>query len=1067
MFRGLVAAALVVWVPALAAAQDATLRGGVTDSSGAVVAGAKVVATHTDRGLERTLSTDERGRFVFSPLAPGTYDVLVEVAGFEPVRRTALVLEAGATLDLDLQLQPAPFNEAVSVAARFLRDDRPGAALVLGRDVLDHLTFESRSLQAIVALAPGVVPQAEGLFSADGGRTTTNYVTIDGVSANIGVPRMAQMPVGGVRPPPGAETDTNAAGANAVLGGFGGGSDVIQLEALEQVRVDTSAYPARYGRQSGAQVQLVSRSGTNRFSGSAFEYLRDSRLDARDWFSNATPRARRAPYRQQQFGGVFGGPIARDRAFFFLSYEGRRRDSAPAVRELRVPSLTLRGATTLAPQLVRLLNAYPLPHGPEYLDAQGRPLGAAPFYDASPGRQSSNAYSGKIDYTLGPRLVLSGRWNQGLSDRTSYMLAQLSRNGSDTRTLTINGRSAFGARFLHEWAVNYSRGAADNGSAITDRFDISPITERALLPDFAPESASVSISLPGSIQDYSLGPSVANRQVQVNLVESVSWNTARHSARVGVDVRRLTPTYGPTEYRAIVTFNTIDSLVANRADQLAIGSSDQVQLAVLAFSAYAQDTFQVARRLTIDYGLRWEVNPAPHGLDKPLYTLTGFPDLTALALAPTGAPLYPTRWRELGPRVGAAYRLRDGGARSTILRGAVGLHHDLGTGATAAAARMFPYNRSVRRMNVPFPTDDRAAQAAPPLSLDPPYRAQDFTIVDARHALPRTWEWSAGIDHAFRADRLSATYTGRAGRRLLRRYFYGFDVARPVNPAFPAARLNITRNDPGWGDTSDYHALQLQYARRLSGGLQALASYTLARATDSGSDDATVNLADSATRPTYYYGYSRFDRRHMANVSAMYLLPAAPVARALLRDWSINVTVYAQSAPPLNVTYAYRDPIDNMLYSYRVDVAGGEPLWIADGRAPGGRRLNPTAFRPPASAFAGGGRNQVGHGNEIRNSVRGFATWQADVALQRQLPFGGRRAIFVRAEAYNVFNHPNFAQPDASIGTVVGATGQFIPSALFGRANGSGGFGALGGGIGPVSPAGGARTIQLVLRLNF
>lgn len=1050
--------------PAVAAGQDAALRGVVTDPSGAVVPGARVVVSRAS-GFERALLTDDRGRFE-STLVPGTYDLRLDVTGFARISRGGIVLEAGAAVAIDLVLEPETLNEAVAVAGSLLRDDRPSAALVLDRHFLDHLTFESRSLQSLVALAPGVVALGEGLFSADGARTTANYVTLDGVSANIGVPRMAQTGVG-FRPAPGAEVDTNAAGANAVLGGFAGGGELIQLEALEQVRVDTSAYAARYGRQSGAQVQLVSRSGTNQFAGTAFEYLRDSRLDAHDWFTNANPRARRTTYRQQQFGGVLGGPIVRNRAFFFLSYEGRQRDSAPAVRELRVPALGVRDAPTLAPELLQLLHAYPLPHGPEFLDAQGQPLGAAPFYDASPGHQRSHGYSGKVDYTFGPRLVLTGRWNQGLSDRTSFMLAQRNRNASDTRTVTLNGRSALGVRLLHEWAINYSGSAADNSSALTDRFDVFPITERALLPAGVPASASVLVSLPGSVQDYTLGPSVANRQVQINLVDHLSWSTARHTVSFGIDFRRLTPVYGPTEYRSVVTFNTIESLLSNRADQLAIGAADQVQLAVLAFSAYAQDAFQVSRRLTLDYGVRWEVNPAPRGLDKPLYTLDGFPDLTALALAPAGTPLYPTRWRELAPRVGAAYRLRDAGMWSTVVRGALGLHHDLGTGATATAARMFPYNRIARRANVPFPPGDELALLAPPLSLDPPYRAQDFTIVDSRHTLPRTWQWTAGIDQTFGADRLSATYTGRAGRRLLRRYFYAFEAARPVNPSFAGARLNITRNDPGWGDSADYHALQLQYSRRLSRGLQALASYTLARATDSGSDDATVNLADRATTPAYYYGYSRFDRRHVTSVSAMYVLPDAPFARALLRDWSINVAVHAQSAPPLSVTYGYRDPIDNLVYAYRVDLVDGEPAWLADGGAPGGRRLNPAAFRVPASARGAGGRNEVGHGNEARNGVRGFGTWQADVALQRQLRLGGRRTVQLRAEAYNALNHPNFTQPNASIGTIVGATGQFIPAPLFGRVTGSGGAGFPGGAVGPIGPTGGARTIQLALRLHF
>lgn len=143
-----------------------------------------------------------------------------------------------------------------------------------------------------------------------------------------------------------------------------------------------------------------------------------------------------------------------------------------------------------------------------------------------------------------------------------------------------------------------------------------------------------------------------------------------------------------------------------------------------------------------------------------------------------------------------------------------------------------------------------------------------------------------------------------------------------------------------------------------------------------------------------------------------------------------------------------------------------QPIWLDEGSAPGGRRLNPAAFRLPASAIGAGTRNQVTHGNERRNSLRGFGSWQADLVLQKQLRIAGRRSAQLRAEAYNVFNHPNFSQPDASIGTVIGATGQFIPAPLFGRVTGS--FGGRGGaGFASAPSTGGARTVQLALRLNF
>lgn len=1054
--------------PDLVTAQDAELRGVVTDQSGAVVPGAAVAVVLPATGLRRNVTTDARGRYVIPFLTLGTYAITVELDGFQPVRRAGVVLEAGAQIELDVVLLPAALTEVIEVTGGgTLIDETPGIGLVLDRDLLSNMPLEGRSLQALVRLAPGVVSVGtDGLFSIDGNRTTSNGFTIDGVSANVATPRAPVLaPRAGRRVGPTGDTDTNAAGANASLGGFSGGSDIVQLEAVDQVRVQTAGYSAQYGRQPGGQVQLITRSGTNQFTGSAFEYFRTSALDARDRFTRTvTPRARPS-YTQHQFGGVFGGPITRDRTFFFGSYEGRQMGTPQPARQLRVPAERLRNDPALSPVLRQLLAAYPMPHDAEFVDSQGRLLGAAPYYDTSTSIQRSHAYSIKIDGNLGQRLALTGRWNQGVTARTSYMLAQESDNRSHVGTMTVNARSILTSRLLSEFSGNYSRTATDNGTQLMDRLGVTPLGVRDLVPGVAPESSRIRISLPGSVQDYALGPTVANRQVQTNLVENISWNIGRHGLRFGADFRRLTPVYGPTEYSSTVTFNTIESFLSSRADQLSIASFDQVQLAVSSFSAYAQDTFRVNGRLTIDAGLRWEINPAPKGLDKPLFTLQGFPNLTALQLAPAGTPLYRTPWNEVAPRVGGAYRLRQSPAHSTLARASFGLYFDLGTGATATAARMFPYHRSVRRTGVPFPADDGQAAAPAPLSLDPPYMGQDFTIVAPHNVLPRTWQWSSGIEQALGAgQRLAATYTGQAGRRLLRRYFYAFDAVRPVNPSFPSARLNITRNDPGWGDSSDYHALQIQYVRRLSRGLQALANYTFARATDSGSDDATVNLENNATRPTYYYGYSRFDRRHAVNTSVTYNLPSPRTARWLLGGWSTDVSARLQSAAPLTVTYGYTDPVDTITYTYRVDVVAGEPVWLKDPQAIGGRRLNPTAFRVPAGAFGAGSRNQVTHGNEQRNGVRGFGAWYADIVVQKEVRLATRRTLQIRAQAHNVFNHRNVSQPDTSIGTVIGATGQFIPAPLFGRVTQS--FGG-GGGLGSAVSTGGARTVQLALRVTF
>src|SRR5712691_4665974 len=618
------AAFLLLW-PALAAAQDAELRGVIKDQSGAVVPGASVTIVVPATGARRTITTDASGRYVFSFLSPGDYDVSAELNGFQPVTRTGVSLDSGSRITLDLVLQPAQLNETVAVAANGPVDESPGDATVIDREFLDNMAIDDRALQSVILLAPGIVGvgnSADLEFSVDGNRTTSNAVTIDGVSANIATPRNqgGSVALGRFGSIPTGGTDTSAAGANAMsFGGFTGGSDVVQLDAIEQVRVQTSAYSAQYGRQPGAQVQLVTRSGTNRFTGTGFEYFRTSALDAHDYFSNANPQARRGPYKQNQFGGVSGGPIVRDRLFYFFSYEGRvMGNSQPAIQR-RVPAADVRADESLSMVLRRLMAAYPMPDGPEFFDSQGRRLGAAPFYDGSESLQRSNSYSLKIDHNFGPRLLLTGRWNQGLSWRQSYALAQRNTNGSDARTLTVNARSVLRAQLLNELSANYSHNASDILSELTDRLGVTPLDVWDLVPSFAPSSSSSTVSLPGSVWDYTLGPAVANRQVQAQVVDNLSWNTRRHAYRFGIDARRLTPVYGPTEYRSTVTFNLLASLLDNRADFLTISSSDPVRLGILNFSAFAQDTLRMTTRLTFDYGVRWEVNPPPKGVNHPLY----------------------------------------------------------------------------------------------------------------------------------------------------------------------------------------------------------------------------------------------------------------------------------------------------------------------------------------------------------------------------------------------------------------------------------------------------------------
>ncbi len=334
---------LLLW-PTLAFAQDAELRGVIRDQSGAIVPGASVTVLAPTTGARRAITSDAAGRYVFSFLSPGDYDITAELNGFQPVTRTGISLDTGSRITLDLTLRPAQINETVAVATNGPVDESPGDATIIDREFLNNMAIDDRARQSVILLAPGIVgvgPSSDLQFSVDGNRTTSNAVTIDGVSANVAVPRTGggQQVGATFRQVITGDTDMNASGANAMsLGGFTGGSDAVQLDAIEQVRVQTSAYSAQYGRQPGAQVQLVTRSGSNRFTASGFEYFRSSALDAHDYFSNANPQAQRGPYMQNQFGGVTGGPMLRDRLFYFFSYEGRVMGSPQPARQMRVPA---------------------------------------------------------------------------------------------------------------------------------------------------------------------------------------------------------------------------------------------------------------------------------------------------------------------------------------------------------------------------------------------------------------------------------------------------------------------------------------------------------------------------------------------------------------------------------------------------------------------------------------------------------------------------------------------------------------------------------------------------------
>ncbi len=1036
----LVISPLLLLPSALGQTTTATLSGTVVDQNGALIPGVSVTAVNIATTLRREATTTDHGRFVFPLLPPGVYTITAQHDGFAPVRVENVVLSVGDQKALQIQLQAGAVTENVQVTSDApLIDESPEVATVVDRQFVANLPLNGRSFQSLIALTPGVVITRAfggnaGQFSVNGQRTNANYFTIDGVSANVGVPTSVAFGQSGGGSLPG-------------FSAAGGTNNLVSVDALQEFKIHTSSYAPEFGRSPGGQVSIVTRSGTNDFHGTVFDYFRNDVLDANDWFANAN-RLKKPALRQNDFGGVFGGPIVKNRLFFFFSYEGLRLRQ-PQVSIVDVPSLQARQAT---PAVLRpFVNAYPLPNGPEAI-VGGIPNGFAQFSGSYSNPSSLNATSIRTDYAINDKLTVFGRYNHAPSEtiqRGSGTLSNLSRTKLKAQTFTAGAMLNITPQMNNDFRLNYSRNEGTGSFALDDFGGAVPPSESLLYPSgLSSDTALYTFSIVGGVNAfYNVGVSVDNVQKQLNVVDTLSFITGSHQIKFGVDFRRLMPNLGVRKYGQSARFSGVGlrppgvpppagTILSGLTSRTSVESNPRLHLVADNFSAFAQDAWKIKRRLTLTYGVRWEVNPAPYSSDGPdLIAVTGLENLPQLTLAPGGTPLWKTTYTNFAPRIGASYQLFERPGRETILRGGFGVFYDLGTSTASDAGGSL--SGRVQFLNVPYPLT--TAQAAPvPLRLTPPF---DFlNLFDPQLRLPRTYQWNLAVEQSLGANQaLTASYVAAVGRRLLRQNI----LLNSVSPISTQYRLTVN------GATSDYHAFQAQFRRRLSRGVQALVSYSWAKSIDeASSDDFEWTRARSV---------SDFDIRHSFSTAVTYNIPhpdLGSVGRAVLRDWSADAIFMARSRTPVNLI-ANTLLLGGTQTDIRPDLILGVPVYIEDPTAPGGRRLNRNAFAVPPTVPAPGRQGSLG-----RNGVRGFSFWQMDFALRRQFNFNERVNLQFRAEFFNLFNHPNFADPNGNVN-----------SALFGRSTqmlnrGLGTGGSLGG-FSPIYQIGGARSVQLALKFAF
>jgi hypothetical protein len=1052
----------VMWLlsasPLVAQTETASLSGRVTDPQGAIVPHTVVEAIENNTNVKTTTGTNDAGLYYLRSLHPGTYRVIVSKDGFKQVIQADVVLHVQDVLTLNFGLQLGSVNETVTVTGGTPLVDTTDATVstVVDRNFAENLPMNGRSFQTLIQLTPGVVITTstnndEGQFSVNGQRATSNYWMVDGVSANVGI---SPYPSGN--------------GVGGTIGSFsalGGTNSLVSVDALQEFRIQTSTYAPEFGRTPGAQISIVTRSGANQFHGTIFDYFRNDVLDANDWFADRNKLAK-PEERQNDFGGTLGGPILKDKTFFFFSYEGLRL-RLPQVAQATVPDVTARQSAI--PAVQPFLNAYPLPNGPE---DPANP-GAAQFNASFSNSARLDAHSLRIDHRFNDKLNLFGRYNYSPSQITQRGLG-----GSDalsvlvpvritTQTATVGSTWVLSRTVTNDLRINYSRTNGHSFATLDNFGGAVPLASLPFPSPFTSSNATFSFE-PFSLSSGLLakGENQRNLLQQLNIIENFTVQRGEHSLKFGVDFRRLSTLYAPPVYTQSAFFLDIPSA---EAGNLFLGEPTSFRAPTLLFhniGVFAQDTWRISSRLTMTYGIRWDVDVAPSS-NPSLLGVTGFNlnDLSGLALAPVGTPPFKTTYGNVAPRIGIAYQLARSQNWQTVIRGGFGVYFDLASSEVGnlIGEAGYPFSAFNLVFGGAFPLD--SAPAAPPPITLASLSSNTLSAFDPSLQLPYTLQWNVALEQGLGGQQMiTASYVGSAGRRLIQSAF----VTAP-NPNFGFA--NLVANSA----TSDYGALQLQFQRRLSRGLQALASYTWSHSIDTASAGSPfgneANAAVPGVNPNANRGPSDFDIRNAFSAGVTYDVPAPKFnafTNAILQGWSLENVLLARSAPPVDLYDGGLSTLFGGFTRVRPDVVSGIPLYLYGSQYPGGKIFNNTPnqggpgcvgpFCPPPTNSSGQSLRQ---GDLSRNALRGFGATQWDFAVHRNFPIHESLKLQFRAEMFNVLNHPNFGQPVSDINnTQFGQSIQMLGRSLSGNNSGGGAFN-------PLYQIGGPRSIQFALKLIF
>ncbi len=1070
-----VLAVMVVGGAYCAAQSDAgSLAGVVSDPSGLVVPDAGVTATRLETNTSTSIRTNSSGVFAFVALQPGHYRIQVQASGFKGIVLKDVEIHVQDKLQRNFSLEIGTVSEMVNVEGGIepINTQDASVGTVVDRQFMANMPLNGRSFQSLISLTPGVVITAtsagsQGQFSINGQRPDANYFMIDGVSANVGISSSgAQSALGG--------------GAGVQVNTFGGYNNLASVDAIQEFKIETSTFAPEYGRMPGGQISIVTRTGSNAWHGSLYEYLRNTVLDANNWFNNHNGIAR-PPERQNDFGGVLGGPVLKNRLFFFFSHESLRL-AVPKTLTESVPSLCARGLGSCLPGGVPavaamrpLLSSYPLPTVPQAPGTPNFDVNVATFNGAYSDTNNLDTDSLRLDWNASSRMSFFLRANNGPSDGTiraaGASAVSVLHNG--TRTFTVGQTFLFSPRMTNDIRYNYSFVPAYSTQHQDTFGGAVPVDFGNLIPSPYDLTNSFFNTSLRTIGGGLTGTPGLDRNRQYNLIDTVSLVHGKHQLKFGADYRRLHPVSVRAPYTQTLAFTlTTQSWITGNPNVYSVGGFQLKDFTYDNLGLYAQDTWHFTPRVSINYGLRWDYNPPPNfGADGALLALTGINpnDLSATHVAQLGTPLFETQMDAFAPRVGVAYQLSTSNEWGRVIRAGWGLFFD--TAGAAAGFLERPLATKNAAAPIPFPIP-AALQTPVAFPTAPPWGSISAVSPDLR--LPYTHQTNLALEQMLGAKQvLTLTYAGAWARNLMRR-----DQFTSPNPDIPLSYLAVESVA-----SSSYNSLQTLFQRRLSAGLQGMVSYTWSHSEDNSSQNFQNSLNPYVDPLSQYWGNSEWDIRHSLQGAVSYSIPAPAANRlvkAFLGNWGVDSLYRARTAPPIDLvqsnaflaagrpftgtcspTPCVPAPLGNNTAGTRVGIrpslVPGASVLLRDASAPGGWRLDPTAFRLlPANSIA------ATQGTLGRNQLRNFAFNQLDFTVRRSFPIHEALTLQFRTDFFNLFNHPNF---------YLGGSALDVTSPLFGRAaatlNNSLGAGGAQGGYSPIYQAGGPRSVQFSLKLVF